>query len=72
MAVPQPAMATSPRHLLLLPLVAWITRATPRTPRTSLTLSRPPSSPGSLSPDRPNAPSPPLAVAVATTPLERI
>ena len=71
-AAPQPAVATSPRHLLLLPLVAWITRATPRTPRTSLTLSRSPSSPSSFSPDRSNASSPPLAVAVATAPLESI
>ena len=44
------------RHLLLLPLIAWITRATPRTPRTSLTLSRSPSSSGSLSLPSPSAP----------------
>ena len=53
------------RHLLLLPLVAWITRSSPHTPQASLTLSRAiPSSPAPpLS--RPKSPSPPSTATVA-------
>ena len=63
-AATRPAGATSPRHLLLLPLVVWMPRATPRAAPTALTL--PIFSPSPFPHRARMPPSPPHALAVAT------